>query len=70
MQVTINGKIENITEENVTVARLLEIREVESPEMVSVQINGDIIDRASYGETAVSANDEVELLYFMGGGSN
>jgi sulfur carrier protein len=70
MQVKINGVIENNLEEDLSIARLLEIRDVESPEMVSVQLNGSIIDRENYGETAVSDNDEVEFLYFMGGGSN
>ncbi|MBW1792687.1 MAG: sulfur carrier protein ThiS [Deltaproteobacteria bacterium] len=70
MQIKINGVIENIAEEELHIARLLEIRDVESPEMVSVQLNGGIIDRVNYGETAVLDNDEVEFLYFMGGGSN
>ena len=70
MQIKINGVIENIAEEELYIARLLEMRDVESPEMVSVQLNGGIIDRVNYGETAVFDNDEVEFLYFMGGGSN
>lgn len=70
MQVTINGAIENISETQLSIARLLEIREVESPEMVSVQLNGTIVDRANYGETTVADNDEVDFLYFMGGGSH
>lgn len=69
MTITINGASAQINEEKLTIDRLLAIREVESPEMVSVQLNGDIIDRADYGTTAVADNDEVELLYFMGGGS-
>lgn len=70
MQITINGVHENISKEELSIADLLAIREVESPEMVSVQLNGVIIDRADYGETAVADRDQVELLYFMGGGSN
>ena len=40
MQITINGENEQIAEEGVTVTRLLEIKNVESPDMVSVQVNG------------------------------
>lgn len=69
MQVMVNGKTEIIEEESVTVARLLTIKEVESPDMVSVQVNGKIVDRQRYGEQAISAGDEVEFLYFMGGGA-
>ena len=69
MQLKINGEIEKMAEENLSIERLLELREVESPEMVSVQLNGSIVDRVNYGEIAVSDNDEVEFLFFMGGGS-
>ena len=69
MQLIINGEIEKMAEENLSIERLLELREVESPEMVSVQLNGSIVDRVNYGEIAVSDNDEVEFLFFMGGGS-
>lgn len=69
MQLKINGETEKMTEENLSIERLLELREVESPEMVSVQLNGSIVDRVNYGETAISNNDEIELLFFMGGGS-
>jgi sulfur carrier protein len=69
MQLKINGETEKMAEEILSIERLLELREVESPEMVSVQLNGSIVDRVNYGETAVSDNDEVEFLFFMGGGS-
>ncbi len=70
MQIKMNGVIENITEQELSITRLLKIKEVESQEMVSVQLNGTIIDSTIYGETSVSDNDEVEFLYFMGGGNN
>ena len=69
MLLKINGEVENMAEANLSIERLLELREVESPEMVSVQLNGSIVDRVNYGKTAVSDNDEVEFLFFMGGGS-
>ena len=65
----VNGVMEKIAEEELTIAQLLKIRNVESPEMVSVQCNGKIVDRTCYENTPVSGNDEVEFLYFMGGGS-
>jgi len=69
MRITINGETQQIAGDDLTIARLLEIKEVESPDMVSVQLNGEIIDRAKYSETRLADNDEIEFLYFMGGGT-
>ena len=68
MQIKINGALENIQEERPSISRLLALKKVESPDMVAVQLNGVMVERADYGETAVADNDEVEFLYFMGGG--
>ena len=68
MLIKINGEPQNIPEERLSISRLLELQNVESPEMVSVQLNGAIIERSSYGDTDLSDNDELEFLYFMGGG--
>ena len=68
MQIKINGEIEKIAETNITITRLLEIKEVESPDLVSVLLNDEIVDRAHYETINISDNDTVEFLYFMGGG--
>ena len=69
MQIKINGEIEKITETNLTITRLLEIKKVESPDLVSVLLNDEIVDRAHYETIKISDNDTVEFLYFMGGGA-
>ncbi len=69
MKISINGDTRQIDSEVLSISSLLEIEKVESPEMVSVQINGDIIDRKHYAETNISEGDEVDFLYFMGGGA-
>ena len=69
MQITINGEPAQITEANLTLARLLKINRVEAPDMVSVRLNEEIIDRTRYETTRVTDNDEIEFLYFMGGGA-
>jgi len=66
--VKINGKPETIPE-GTPVADLLRIKGVKMPEMVSVQLNGDIVSRESFPTTTVNDSDEVEFLYFMGGGA-
>ena len=69
MQIIINGEAQQLTEEHLTITRLLQTKKVESPDMVSVQINGRIIEREKYVNTEIAENDEINFLYFMGGGS-
>jgi len=69
MQVNINGEPEQIAREELTVTQLLDAKNVESPDMVSVQLNGEFIDRKNYPTTVINENDTVDFLYFMGGGS-
>lgn len=68
MQISMNGEKRQV-DENLTIAGLLTVEKVESLEMVSVQVNGEVIDQALYQETGINDGDEVDFLYFMGGGS-
>jgi len=38
------------------------------PEEVVVEINGKIISRGQFGQTAFKPGDRVEILHFVGGG--
>lgn len=67
MKVIINGKQEEIAG-NLTVEEVLAERNVQSPDMVSVELNGTILKRAEFGTTKVAEGDTMEFLYFMGGG--
>ena len=69
MTLTINGKSDSIDQEKLSVIELLKMKDVEMPEMVSVQLNGDILERSDFESTLVGDGDEVEFLYFMGGGA-
>ena len=69
MKLTINGRADTIEKERLSVIELLQMKDVEMPEMVSVQLNGDILERSDFDSTFVAEGDEVEFLYFMGGGS-
>jgi len=69
MQIKINGEIEKIAETNLNITRLLELKKVESPDLVSVLLNDEIVERAHYETIKLSDNDTVEFLYFMGGGA-
>jgi len=69
MQIRVNGESNELREAKVNLTKLLELRRVESPEMVAVQLNGEFVDMASYPSTYLKSGDDVEFLYFMGGGS-
>jgi sulfur carrier protein len=55
----LNGKI--------TLAELLVLNKIEQPDMVSIQLNGEFVYKENY-ETLINNGDEVDFLYFMGGG--
>ena len=69
MQITVNGEANELQEIEVNLSKLLTIRKVESPEMVAVQLNGEFVDMESYPSTYLKSGDDIEFLYFMGGGS-
>jgi len=69
MQIQVNGKKQDLTNENIHIEALLKLLNVESPDMVSVQLNGEVIERESYISQKINNGDEVEFLYFMGGGA-
>ena len=68
MVITINGEKENLGYDGLTITKLLEVKDVASPDMVSVQLNGEIIERSKYPNVTIKENDELDFLYFMGGG--
>ncbi len=69
MQITVNGEIKKFDTPSLSILTLLEKARVESPEMVSVQVNGRIVDRTRFADTEIRDSDEVDFLYFMGGGA-
>ena len=66
--IQINGD-EATVDDGATISTLLVTQEVKMPEMVSVELNGAILEREAFGETVLKEGDKVELLYFMGGGA-
>jgi sulfur carrier protein len=68
MNLVINGKEINITD-GLTVNQLLAQENVQMPDMVSVELNGQILKRTKFDQTVLKDDDKVEFLYFMGGGS-
>ena len=42
---------------------------IESPEMVSVQVNEEFAERDDWDSIQLKEGDKVDFLYFMGGGA-
>ena len=51
-----------------TVAQLIEAENVETPQYVTVSVNDEFVKSGTFEETVLKDGDEVEFLYFMGGG--
>ena len=70
MNLTVNGKPASIADQGpLSVSSLLEALQVAQREYVTVELNGDILERERFGAQTVKDGDTVEFLYFMGGGS-
>ena len=63
--IKVNG--ESMDMDGKTVANLLEAMDTSS-QRVAVELNMDIVPRASYGETVLKDGDTVEVVRFVGGG--
>ena len=68
MNLVVNGKKID-TADGLTISKLLVEENVKMPEMVSVELNGKILKRSEFETTTLNDNDQVEFLYYMGGGS-
>lgn len=69
MDICVNGDTQRWEGGELTIAALLAENKVDKPEMVSVQLNGSFVDKSEYGSVLVAEGDEIDFLYFMGGGA-
>lgn len=65
MQVTINGKAEEVM--GGSLLDLLKTKNIE-PQMVAVEVNDQMVERAHLATTHLKDGDQVEFLFYMGGG--
>lgn len=68
MKIKINGKEQEFVDSQIGLIELLQQNKVTKPELVSVQVNGLFVRREVYQETILHENEEVDFLFFMGGG--
>ncbi len=66
MQLTINGKAENLDVS--TVMDVLKAKDID-PQLVAIEVNTQMIDQENLATTSLKENDKLEFLFFMGGGA-
>lgn len=65
--IMLNGKKEELPKE-MSVAQLLKQKNIR-PEVVTVEVNEQILSRQEFEKTVINENDKIEFVYFMGGGN-
>ena len=66
-KITVNGEVQEV-QSGISLTELIKQNNVEQPEMVSVQLNDDFVDRNEWDTLEIKEGDTVDFLYFMGGG--
>ncbi len=67
MKITVAGEKKEVAD-GLTVAALIEQENVETPQYVTVSVNEEFVDQGGFESTILKEGDEIEFLYFMGGG--
>lgn len=66
-KIIVNGEYQEV-ELPLTVSDLIKSNNVFQPEMVSVQVNEEFVEREDFDTLQIKENDSIDFLYFMGGG--
>ena len=67
MTITVAGEKKEV-KDSLTLPELIEQENVEMPEYVTVSINDEIVPTEEKATKVLNDGDNVEFLYFMGGG--
>jgi len=66
-RIIVNGEAQDV-QLPLSLTELIKQNDVQQPDMVSVQVNDDFVDRTEWDGLQVKEGDVVDFLYFMGGG--
>jgi sulfur carrier protein len=66
-KITVNGETQDV-QLPLTLTQLIRQNNVLQPDMVSIQLNEDFVDRNEWDGILLQDGDTVDFLYFMGGG--
>lgn len=67
MTITVSGNKKEV-KDGLTLPELIELEKVETPLYVTVSINEEFIQKDAEASVILKEGDNVEFLYFMGGG--
>ncbi|MBP5409787.1 MAG: sulfur carrier protein ThiS [Prevotella sp.] len=67
-KITVNGEEQEV-QLPLNLTELIKQNNVEQPDMVSVQVNDDFVDRTEWDSLQIKEGDIVDFLFFMGGGT-
>ena len=67
-KIQVNGEAQEV-QLPISLSELIKQNDVQQPEMVSVQVNEDFVDRSEWERTQIQEGDSVDFLFFMGGGA-
>lgn len=67
-QIIVNDEKQEVTLP-LTLSELIKINKMFQPEMVTIQVNEDFVEREDYEKIQLKEGDRVDFLYFMGGGA-
>ena len=67
MRINLNGKEQEL-KDGLTVSDLL-LKWKVRPELVTVEVNETILQKLDYDATQIKEGDNVEFVFYMGGGS-
>ena len=67
MKITVAGVVKEV-KDNITISELIAQENVETPEYVTVSVNDEVAKSADFETQQLKDGDNVEFLYFMGGG--
>lgn len=69
MNIKVNGKEKKVESTKISVKDILLQNGIQSIEMVTVQLNGSFLTKDQWDTTLVNENDQIDFIYFMGGGA-
>ena len=68
MRVQVNGEIRELPDA-LTLDELVGQLSL-APERVAIELNREVVRRARWSETVMRDGDKIEIVHFVGGGSN
>ena len=67
-KIKVNGEAQEV-QLPLSLSELIKQNDVQQPDMVSVQVNEDFVDRAEWDGIQIKEGDSVDFLYLIGGGA-